>query len=621
MERRLTALILPALLVALVWMIMSRSPERPASAQGQQPGQGAAGFDRRGPQAQQGDIVEHDFGVPGEPGYRVVFDRRGGAVREIRLLDHFVSVAARDKPRHETEDYYPIVQPSPPGVLLLVLEETGDERRFERVRIDEKIDDGPDAVAKDHTRWQFTTAGDNEVRLTLDCQDGRTLEKVFRYEAGRRDLLLEIRLSSTRADDPDLGAAYPLSLRGVMLPNPRSEHVIGGSPAFAIAGWHDRTKGVDAHVVKRQPDLTGGRLESLVTASSEVDITWGGSTNRFFAGFVAPADEASRQALTAILAQGMPWPPAAGPNLLAFSVPYPQYRLRLNVPKAGETSTIALRLYLGPKSFDAFAARPEYAAFEPVMTEDLTPPGCFNVCNIPGVTWMATKLLRLLEVLHGVVGNWGFAIILLTVLVKIAVFFLNFRSQKAMRAFGAKMGRVKPELDAIQAKFKDDPKQLQQEMMILYRKHKMFPPLGGCLPMFLTIPVFFGLFTALRVSYDLRHQPFVLWIKDLSAPDALFDLGWSWLPHFNVLPLVWMVLYSIMMFRMKLPTDPQQRTMQMVMRWMFLAFGVLLYNYASGLLVYMCTSMSLAFFEQWLIKKILGPMPEMPGVPTAMPQF
>jgi len=622
MERRLTALILPALIIALVWMLMSPSERKGAPPVPANAGQGLVpqGVGERGPQAETGDIRTHDFGTPGEPGYRVTFDRRGGAVREIRLLDHYVSVAARDKAEHVTEDYYPIAQPSPQGVLLLVLEEVGEERHFPRVRIDERMGEAKSGEERDHTRWEYAAA-DNEVRLTLDCRDGRTLEKVFRYEPGRRDLALEIRLASTRADDPDLGQAYPLSLRGVMLPNPRSEHVIGGSPAFAIAGWRNRVTGTEAHVVKRAEDLKGGGVQTLVAANDDAVIGWGGSTNRFFAGILAPEDDATQAALASVQAQGLPWPRDAGPDLLEFSVPYPRYALRLPVPKAGEASVLKLRLYLGPKSFGAFAARPLYERFEPVMTEDLTPPGCFHVCNIPGVTWMATKLLLLLEFLHGLVGNWGVAIILLTVLVKIAVFFLNFRSQKAMRAFGAKMMRVKPELDAIQARYKDEPKQLQQEMMQLYRKHKMFPPLGGCLPMFLTIPVFFGLFTALRVSYDLRHQPFLLWIDDLSAPDALFDLGWAWLPHFNVLPLVWMALYSTMMFRMKLPTDPQQRTMQQIMRWMFLLFGVFLYNYASGLLVYMCTSMSLAFFEQWLIKRILGPMPEMPGVPTSMPQF
>jgi YidC/Oxa1 family membrane protein insertase len=610
MERRLTALLLPALIVALVWMMMPRSSGSPPAT-----APSATSFHAKGAEAKDDDIFVHDFGVPGEPGYRVTFDRRGGAVREIRLLDHYVSIAARDKSTHASSDYYPIAEASPPGVLMLVLQDY-DPPRFKKVRIDEVPFAAGQQGERDHARWT-PTIKDNEVTLTLDCRDGRTLSKALRYAPGRRDLELDITLASSLPDDPDLGTAYVLTLRGVMLPNPRSEHVIGGNPAMALAGWRDTSKSQDAHVAKRA--LPPGRIENLVAAHGNAVVTWGGSTNRFFGAFVL-GDDDNPAALTAVSAEPQPDPANLQPDQLPYSVPFTHYGLRLNVPRAGETSSVSLRLFLGPKSFGTFASQPEYARLDPVMTEDLTPPGCFDFCYIPGVTWMATHLLKLLEFLHGLVGNWGVAIILLTVLVKIAVFFLNFRSQKSMRAFGAKMARVKPELDAIQSQWKDDPKRLQQEMMQLYRKHKMFPPLGGCLPLFLTIPVFFGLFTALRVSYDLRHQPFVLWIKDLSAPDALFDLGWAWVPHFNVLPIVWMVLYSIMMFRMKLPTDPQQRTMQQVMRWMFLLFGVLLYNYASGLLVYMCTSMALAFFEQWLIKKILGPMPEMPGV-TSMPQF
>ncbi len=605
MERRLTAFLLPALIVVVVWMML---PRQQTQAPPQAP---VATAFQRGPDAKDGDIFTHDFGVPGEPGYRVEFDRRGGAVREILLLDHYVSVVARDKARHDDADYYPIAQPSPANVMMLVLQENGEARRFKKVRIDEAVDKD----SGDYSRWMQTVSG-NEVRLKLDCQDGRTLEKVYRYQAGRHDLELEIRLSSQQVDDPD-GTSYPLALRGVMLPNPRSEHVIGGNPAMALAGWRDVQLNKDGHIVKRS--LTPGTIETLTSAAGNTVVTWGGSTNRFFCAFLLP-DEAANTTLSYVSAEPLPDLVDATPNLLPHSVPYPHFGLRLPVPKAGETSSLLFRLYLGPKSFGAFASQPEYARLDPVMTEDLTPPGCFDFCNIPGVTLMATYLLKLLEFLHGIVGNWGVAIILLTVLVKIAVFFLNFRSQKSMRAFGAKMARVKPELDAIQTQYKADPKRLQQEMMLLYRKHKMFPPLGGCLPLFLTIPVFFGLFTALRVSYDLRQQPFVAWIKDLSAPDALFHLGFAYVPHFNVLPIIWMVLYSIMMFRMKLPTDPQQRTMQQMMRWMFLLFGVFLYNYASGLLVYMCTSMALAFFEQWLIKRILGPMPDMPGM-TTMPQF
>ena len=106
-------------------------------------------------------------------------------------------------------------------------------------------------------------------------------------------------------------------------------------------------------------------------------------------------------------------------------------------------------------------------------------PGLDLVVDYGWLAIIAWPLFWLLEKFYALSGNWGVAIILLTVLVKVAVFFLNFRSQKSMRAFGAKMARVKPELDAIQTQFKEDPKRLQQEMMQLYRKHKMFPPLGG----------------------------------------------------------------------------------------------------------------------------------------------
>lgn len=605
MERRFTALILPVLLVVAFLTFFQgggdkNTPQRQAPS--------ATSFNREGPSARTDDIWTKDFGAPGGKGYRVTFDNRAGAVREIRMLDHFVSLEARGHQNPLTNDYYPIGQMADRGVLMLLLSEAiGTERKFKSAVLDGMTDDA---------RWAMTQA-DNEVRFTLDCKDGRTLEKVFRYDAGRADLQLELRLVSTSDEAPDAGQIYPLLLSGVTLPNPSSEHVIGGSPAYAIAGARSRATGEIVREVKRT--LPPGQISSVFAASADAQIWWAGATNRFFAAFLYPATEADADALASVHAE--PLPDVADPTreVLAHSVPVPSLGLQLRVPKARETTSVQLRVYLGPKSFSAFESLPDYQRFESVMQEDLTPPACF--CTIPGVTFMATLLLKLLEFLHGIVGNWGLAIVLLTVLVKIAVFFLNFRSQKAMRVYGAKMARVKPEMDALQAKFKEEPKKLQQEMMLLYRKHKMFPPLGGCLPMFLTIPVFFGLFTALRVSYDLRHEPFLFWIQDLSAPDALFDLGflgWSVLPHFNLLPLVWMALYTVMMFRQKLPTDPQQRTMQQMMRWMFLFFGVLLYNYASGLLVYMCTSMALAFVEQAIIKRILGPMPEAAGM-ASMP--
>jgi len=142
----------------------------------------------------------------------------------------------------------------------------------------------------------------------------------------------------------------------------------------------------------------------------------------------------------------------------------------------------------------------------------------------------------------------------------------------------------------------------------LRRGQKSPPPIGGCLPMFVTIPVFIGLFTALRISYDLRQQPFMFYIDDLSQPDALFTLGFEWMPYFNLLPLLMVGLWWWLQSNTPLPTDPQQRQMMKIMRFMPLMFGVMLYSYASGLMVYMITSSLFALVEQRVTRKLLGPV-------------
>ena len=203
-------------------------------------------------------------------------------------------------------------------------------------------------------------------------------------------------------------------------------------------------------------------------------------------------------------------------------------------------------------------------------------------------------------------------------LVRGAMFPLNFKMQKSMRAYGAKMSKLKPQMDAMKKKYADDQKAYQQAMMAFNRENKVMPPVGGCLPIFLTMPIYIGLFTALRTAYDLRHQSFVSWIDDLSRSDALFQLGF-WPNDFNLLPLLWIVLLVFQMSRQPLPTDPQQRQTQKIMRFMPMMFGVMLYSYASALLLYMVTSMLWSLVESAIVKKILGPADPNAGMmPTPM---
>jgi len=288
------------------------------------------------------------------------------------------------------------------------------------------------------------------------------------------------------------------------------------------------------------------------------------------------------------------------------------YQLRLRVPEKGKTESLRFRLYLGPKSTMVFAENPataaEYEPFGVIMDQDLKPACCFSM-SIPGVRPLAKGLIWLLRRLQSGVGNWGVAIFFLTLLVRGCLSPLNFRMQKTMREFGAKMAVLKPQLDALQKKYKNDPKKLQGEMMKFNREHKlMTQPLKGCLPLLLTMPIWIGMFTALRVMYELRQQPLFGWVDDLSHSDRLFYLGIPFVEYFNLLPLLMVSLWWVLQRGTPLPKDPQQRQMAVMMRFMPLLFGVLLYNYAAGLMVYMITSSLWGIVEQRVTKRILGPI-------------
>jgi|FLOH01.1.fsa_nt_gi YidC/Oxa1 family membrane protein insertase len=226
-------------------------------------------------------------------------------------------------------------------------------------------------------------------------------------------------------------------------------------------------------------------------------------------------------------------------------------------------------------------------------------------------SYVAPVLLWIMNFFHSIFGNWGVAIILLTIVVKAAVFPIMRHSQIKMAGYQAKMAKVKPQLDAINKKYGKDPQKKNEETMKIYKKHKLSPPVGGCLPMFLQMPIFVGLFQALRSSILIRQEPFFGWIEDLARPDALINFGHPVMNFFpftnvttlNLLPLIMVVLWVVHQRAMPKPTDPQQAQMQKMMAFMPILFGLILYNYAAGLSLYMITSSSIGIFEQQVIRK------------------
>jgi len=207
-------------------------------------------------------------------------------------------------------------------------------------------------------------------------------------------------------------------------------------------------------------------------------------------------------------------------------------------------------------------------------------------------------ILTLLKALFKAVGNFGVAIILLTVIVRGIMFPVaqrQFASMAAMRA-------VQPKMKAIQERYKDDKQKQQQEIMALYKQEKV-NPLAGCLPIFLQIPIFFALYKVLILAIEMRHQPFALWIKDLSAPDPLHVLNLFGLlpftpPSFLAIGVLAILLGITMYLQFKMnpaPMDPVQEQMFKLMPWIMM---FIMAPFAAGLLIYWITSNILTIAQQ-----------------------
>lgn len=235
----------------------------------------------------------------------------------------------------------------------------------------------------------------------------------------------------------------------------------------------------------------------------------------------------------------------------------------------GATSSVDSQLYVGPQD----QRRLEYIA-----------PNLDLVVDYGWLTFLAKPIYSLLAFLYGLVGNWGWSIVLLTCLVKAVLYPISAAGYKSM----ARMRDVAPRMKALQEKFKDDKQALNQAMMELYRREKINPA-GGCFPLLLQIPVFLALYWVLLATVELRGAEWMLWVSDLSSPDA-----------FLILPLLMMVT---MIIQMKLSPQPADAAQARVMKIMPLVFGVMFFFFASGLVLYWLTNNVLSIWQQWYVNR------------------
>ncbi len=248
----------------------------------------------------------------------------------------------------------------------------------------------------------------------------------------------------------------------------------------------------------------------------------------------------------------------------------------LDTIAAGASKTIESRFFVGPQ-------------VEKIL-ETIT-PGLELVKDYGWLTMLAKPLYWLLDALHKFIGNWGWAIIALVLLLKIAFYWLNAKAYSSM----AKMKAVNPRITAMRERLKDKPQEMQQEMMKIYREEKI-NPMGGCFPIMVQIPVFIALYWVLLSSVEMRNAPWIMWIRDLASPDPYY-----------ILPVVMTLTTMLQTALNPAPPDPLQAKM---MWFMPLAFSVMFFFFPSGLVLYWITNNILSIAQQWLINTRMGVPPQ-----------
>lgn len=307
----------------------------------------------------------------------------------------------------------------------------------------------------------------------------------------------------------------------------------------------------------------GARGAQTVFEQPLTNAQWVAVTNQFFTTLFAPLDDKPIKAWAErfeVKREGQP--PNRPLYAITGAMQMPGFELA-----PGQSKTVRIQIYVGPKIYHRLAK----------LEHDEAGVVDFGVfLGLGFIKLVSQFLLNLLNLIHGVVRDYGFSILILTLLVKGVLWPIQNKANYSMR----RMALLSPKMQALREKYQQDPTKMNQEVMKLYKEYGV-NPMSGCLPMFIQIPIFFGLFSMLQQAVELRDATF-LWVKDLSQPDTLAHVpGFGW--PINALPLM-MAATNVWLVRMTPKTgDPTQRRMMMLMPLVFVIFC---YNFAAALALY-----------------------------------
>jgi YidC/Oxa1 family membrane protein insertase len=449
---------------------------------------------------------------------------RGGDLLRVDLLRYPVSLRAQAQPVRLMNDRAPHFFIAQSGILSAV---PSPSHR--------------DLYTVDHSEYRLQD-GRKELKVVLHWRgpSGTSVDKVYTFRRG--SYLIEV----SHVLHNDGSQPWPARVYGQFQrtewKNPKESSFIHTFTGGAFHTAEDRYRKVSFSEMSSHEiamDSSGGWAAMLEHYFVSAWVPPGTGSSRFY----ARALEGGRYLVGTI-----------GPEVLVAP---------------GHTSSVGMRLYVGPK----IQSRLEQAAPGLELTVDY------------GIFWFLSQpLYWLLDHIHYVVGNWGWAIILLTVLIKLAFFHLSATSYRSM----ANMRRLQPRLAELKERYGDDRQRMSQAMMELYKREKV-NPLGGCLPIVVQIPVFIALYWVLVESVELRQAPFIAWIRDLSVPDPYY-----------VLPVLMGVTMLVQQWLNPNPVDPLQKKVMMAMPLVFTVFFAF---FPAGLVLYWTTNNALSIAQQWHITR------------------
>ena len=380
-----------------------------------------------------------------------------------------------------------------------------------------------------------------EVRLQAPETNGVKVEQVYKFTRGSYviDVSYDITNGTEKAFQPHgyfqlVRDRKPPDGDSAMLPTYTGLAVYTSNEKFQKVSFDDVDKGKTPYAKTSQ---TAG---------------WVAIVQHYFLSAFLPKDKTPREFYTKKLESGLY---AAGVVLTGAPIP------------AGGKATLSAPLYAGPQD---------------TKTLESLAPGLDLVVDYGILTVIAVPLFMVLHWIHGWVGNWGIAIILLTVLIKAIFYPLQAASYKAM----AKMKLIAPKMQALKERYGDDRQRLQKGMMELYQKEKV-NPMAGCLPIVVQMPVFIALYWVILASVELRHAPFYGWITDLSSVDPWY-----------ILPVL---MGASMIIQTKLNPVPPDPVQAKVMQIMPVAFSVFFFFFPAGLVLYWLVNNILSIAQQWQI--------------------